>query len=76
MAAPVPRKKEGRAARLAALLEQDGNASNASLASEATPSGDVDALVDEVETKENVDPMGEKKTKSAHREADDDLMLS
>ena len=26
MAAPVPRKKEGRAARLAAIMERDGHA--------------------------------------------------
>ncbi|KAH7308529.1 hypothetical protein B0I35DRAFT_360465 [Stachybotrys elegans] len=61
--APVPRKKEGRAARLAALLEKDGTASSPSLVNEET--GEVeeeqqkDSPFDLNNTKSSADSSGE-----------------
>jgi tRNA-specific adenosine deaminase 2 len=71
--APIPRKKEGRAARLAALLEQDGNASNASLASQSTRDGDADDMATEsLSRKENIDPLERGKDKMKYGDEEDD----
>ncbi|KAI9163652.1 tRNA-specific adenosine deaminase TAD2 [Paramyrothecium foliicola] len=77
--APIPRKKEGRAARLAALLEQDGNASSTSLVSQSTRNGEADdAATGGALKKENIDPSFGRKADAAHAEngTTDDLVLS
>lgn len=56
-AAPVPRKKEGRAARLAAMMGKDGNSSVTSLGSLSCNGSDLDLVDASVEKqKENLAP--------------------
>lgn len=58
--APVPRKKEGRAARLAAMMEKDGEAgpdSPVDSVQEGQDGQEPEALQEDEAEKENLDPI-------------------